>query len=88
MTAQLLPHQKAALNESSYGRLQQLYSGGKVHDVKNAIIYLRENVVGFFVAMPLDWGMGTAIDSDPTQHMSVDIASNDGAPEAKQEEQA
>lgn len=88
MTTQLLPHQKAALNESTYGRLQQLYPGGKVHDVKNAIIYLRDNVVGFFVAMPLDWGMGTTIDSDPTQHMSVDIASNDGAPKAKQEEQA
>jgi len=56
--------------------------------VKNAIMYLRDNVVGFFVAMPLDWGMGTALDSDPTQHMSVDIASNDDPRAAKQGEQA
>jgi phospholipase D1/2 len=84
MTTQLLPHQKAALNESTYGRLQQLYAGGKVHDVTKAIVYLKENVVGFFVAMPLDWGMGTVIDGDPTQHMSVDIASNDNPPNVKQ----
>jgi phospholipase D1/2 len=84
MTTQLLPHQKAALNESTYGRLQQLYAGGKVHDVDKAIVHLKENVVGFFVAMPLDWGMGTAINDDPTQHSSVDIASNDSPPNAKQ----
>jgi hypothetical protein len=77
MTAELLPHQKAALNAKTYGRRQQLYAGGTVHDVRKAIIYLKENVVGFFVAMPLDWGMGTAIENDPTQHATVDIASND-----------
>lgn len=84
MTTQLLPHQKAALNEKTYGRLQQLYAGAKVHDVQKAIVYLRQNVVGFFVAMPLDWGMGTAIEDDPTQHSTVDIASNDSPSNAKQ----
>jgi phospholipase D1/2 len=84
MTTQLLPHQKAALNESTYGRLQQLYAGDKVHDVNNAIVYLKENVVGFFVAMPLDWGMGTAIKDDPTQHGTVDIAKNDSLSHAIQ----
>lgn len=88
MTNQLLPHQKAALNETKYGRLQQLYSGGKVHDVTTAIRYLKENLVGFFVAMPLDWGMGTPITDDPTQHSTVDIASNDGISNTKQGSQA
>jgi hypothetical protein len=84
MTTQLLPHQKVALNASTYGRLQQLYAGDKVHDVNNAIVYLKENVVGFFVAMPLDWGMGTAIEGDPTKHGTVDIANNDSPSHAKQ----
>jgi len=84
MTAELLPHQKAALNEKTYGRRQQLYAGAKVHDVEKAIVYLRKNVVGFFVAMPLDWGMESAIKDDPTQHATVDIASNDSPYSAEQ----
>lgn len=87
MTTLLLPQQKTALNERTYGRLQQLYAGEKVHDVKNAIVYLRKNVVGFFVAMPLDWGMGTTIEDDPTKAHTVDIASNGSPDNAKHESQ-
>ncbi len=79
MTTQLLPFQKAALNENSYGRLQQLYPGGKVHDVSKTIIFLKENLVGFFIAMPLDWGMGTKIEGDPSKVtiLNIDIAKKD-----------
>jgi hypothetical protein len=84
MTTQLLPHQQASLNEKTYGRRQQLYAGDKVHDVNNAIVYMKENVVGFFVAMPLDWGMGTPIEGDPTQHGTVDIANIDSLSHATQ----
>ncbi len=76
MTTQLMTHQKAALNERSYGRLQQLYPGGKVHDVDRAILFLKNNLVGFFIAMPLDWGMGTKIEGDPSKvtALGIDIA--------------
>lgn len=88
MTTQLLPHQKAALKENTYGRMQQLYAGEKVHDVTKAILHLKQNVLGFFLAMPLDWGMGMKIDGDPSKHMSVDLASNETKPVGKQGDNA
>lgn len=74
MTSNMLPYQQASLRDSSYARRQQLYAGGKIHDVKAAIDYLRDNIVGFFVMSPLDWGMGTAIDDDVSKHITVDVA--------------
>ncbi len=79
MTNQLLPHQKKALTEAEYFRRQQLYSDGTVHDVDKAISYLKDNLVGFFVEAPLDWGAGTEVTRDPTKATvgKVDIASAD-----------
>jgi phospholipase D1/2 len=56
-----------------YGRALQLYEGGKIHDVTNAIKYLKSRVLGFFVAAPLDWGMGTEISGDLSKVNTVDI---------------
>lgn len=75
MTKDLLPHQVRGLKEMSFGRRQQVYSDGRVHDIKKAIQDLKE-IVGFFVAPPLNWGMKTEVD-DPTKAtaIGVDIAS-------------
>jgi hypothetical protein len=50
-----------------------------VHDVATATSYLKDNLVGFFVEAPLDWGAGTKVNSDPTNATvgKVDIASAD-----------
>jgi phospholipase D1/2 len=77
MTSKLLPHQTAGLNQTNYGRRQQLYTDGTVHDVDAAIAHLRNKVVGFFVAAPLDWGMAREIDGDVSKHMSIDLTKAD-----------
>jgi hypothetical protein len=56
-----------------YGRELQFYDGGKIHDVGNAIKYLKSRVLGFFVAAPLDWGMGTEISGDLSKGGTVDV---------------
>lgn len=48
-----------------------------MHDIAKAIKYLKANVVGFFVEMPLTWGEGVVVDGDPSGHGSVDIARRD-----------
>ncbi|WP_454691381.1 phospholipase D-like domain-containing protein [Achromobacter aloeverae] len=40
--------------------LQPAYMKGTAHDIGKAVAYLRANVKGFFVEMPLDWGARTA----------------------------
>jgi phospholipase D1/2 len=77
MTTTLLPHQRRALADPQFGRSQLLYSQRRVHDVDSAIQFLRENVGGFFLAAPLDWGMETKIDGNITKHSTVDIAQLD-----------
>jgi phospholipase D1/2 len=74
MTSRLLTHQRVAIGDSHFGRSQQVYGEGMVHDVQKAIVHLRSNVVGFFVAMPLDWGMGTELGGDISKTKSVDVA--------------
>ena len=80
MTDTLLPHQEAALHESRYTRRQQLFADGTVHDVETAIEYLKVNIVGFFVAAPLDWGKDHEIEGDPSKVSAgrVDIAAAAG----------
>ena len=80
MTTKLTAHQKSALKEPTYGRLQQLYAGGTVHDIDKTLIFLKGSVVGFFVSMPLDWGMGTTIKGNPGKHSTVDICAAPSAP--------
>ena len=76
MTGNLLPHQIAAINEVRYTRRQQLFADGTVHDVAAAIKYLKENIVGFLTAAPLDWGRDHNVKGDPSKVSSgrVDIA--------------
>ena len=74
MTDELLPYQKAALSNTQFGRMWQVYPGNRVHDVNAAIKFLRNEIVGFFVTAPLDWGMGAKIGGALDKHKSVDIA--------------
>ena len=76
MTDTLLPHQKSALDEMNYARRQQLFADGTVHEVDAAITYLKENIVGFFMAAPLDWGKDHKINGNPSKASAgrVDIA--------------
>lgn len=82
MTAQLEPHQQAGAQTpmNKFGSRYITYDGGKVHDVAKAITYLKEKTVGFFVAMPLNWGEGVVVEGDPTGHGSVDIGKADTLP--------
>lgn len=79
MTDSLEPHQKAGaqIPMTQFGKRYVTYAGGKVHDVAKAIKYLKANVVGFLVEMPLHWGDGVVVDGDPSGHGSVDIATDD-----------
>ena len=52
------------------------YPDGTVHDVVPAINFLKDNIVGFFVAAPLDWGKHTQIKHMPYREKSVDLAGN------------
>ena len=52
------------------------YPDGTVHDVVRAINFLKKNIVGFFVAAPLDWGKHTQIKHMPNRQKSVDLAGN------------
>jgi hypothetical protein len=74
MTTQLTPHQRTSLSETQFGRTQQLYHGGTVHNVSGAIQHLKSNVIGFFVSAPLDWTMAANIDGDLSKESTVDIA--------------
>lgn len=76
MTHVLLPHQRTALHEMRYTRRQQLFADGTVHDVDAAITYLRKNILGFFLAAPLDWGRGHETKGDPSKAslIRVDVA--------------
>lgn len=52
----------------------RVYPDGTVHDVKSAIDLLKKQVIGFFVAAPLDWGKHTQIKHMPNRQKSVDLA--------------
>ena len=54
----------------------RVYPDGTVHDVKSAIDLLKKQVIGFFVAAPLDWGKRTEIKGSPTSNSTVDLAHN------------
>ena len=56
---------------------QQLYADDLIHDVERAICYLRKNIIGFFTSAPLDFGLETAVDSNPSKFMTIDIAQNE-----------
>lgn len=79
MTDKLEAHQQtgAQIPMAQFGQRYITYAGGQVHDVAEAIKYLKANVVGFFVEMPLTWGEGVVVDGDPSGHGSVDIARGD-----------
>lgn len=53
-----------------------LYPDGTVHDVAPATKFLKDNIVGFLVAAPLDWGKKTEIKDSPTSNSTVDLAHN------------
>ena len=76
MTATLLPHQQEGLRipVKDVRNRYVTYDGDQVHNIEAAMEYLRNNLVGFFVTAPLNWGEGTKVDSGVDQHMSVDIA--------------
>jgi phospholipase D1/2 len=58
MTTALQPFQQQGLQVpvSEVHNRYLVYRGNQVHNIGPAIDYLKKNVVGFFVAMPLDWG--------------------------------
>jgi hypothetical protein len=74
MTTSLLTHQRVALNEKDPCRRHQLYAEGKQHDLAKALQYLKNQLIGFFVAAPLDWGIGTPITGALDTEFSVDLA--------------
>jgi hypothetical protein len=59
---------------SNYARALQLYDADRIHNVTAAIKYLKDSIVGFLVAAPLDWGMSTDIDGDVSKTSTVDLA--------------
>jgi phospholipase D1/2 len=76
MTKSLEPYQIAATKNVEFGRRQQVYEDGSVHDIEKAMDFLGKELVGFFVEAPLNWGMETKVNGDPTKHTTVDVASN------------
>jgi phospholipase D1/2 len=78
MTSQMLPHQQSSMDKSQYTHRQQTYENSKIHDVAKAIEYLMNNVCGFFVLAPLDWGKHQIISGDPTKGTAakVDLATH------------
>lgn len=54
----------------------RVYPDGTVHDVESAIDLLKTQVIGFFVAAPMDWGKKTEIKGSPTSNSTVDLAHN------------
>lgn len=54
----------------------RLYPDGTVHEVESAVDLLKKQVIGFFVAAPLDWGKRTEIKGSPTSNSTVDLAHN------------
>ena len=75
MTRQLMPHQKSNLHPPlGQERNRYLtYEGGMVHDVDKAIKYLRDEVVGFFVSVPLQWGHKEDVNNPGKAIFGVDI---------------
>ncbi|GAA5162788.1 phospholipase D-like domain-containing protein [Viridibacterium curvum] len=79
MTTQLRDHQRAALQVpmQNYKARYVTYAGNAVHDLEKAQKHLSDNLIGFFVQAPLQWGEGVEVDGSVDHHMSVDIASVD-----------
>jgi hypothetical protein len=73
MTKKLAPHQVAGLKRVPFGRQQQVYDDGSVHDVEKAITHLQTELVGFFVEAPLNWGMETQVNGNPTKETAVGV---------------
>jgi phospholipase D1/2 len=59
-----------------------LYPEGTIHNVVPATNFLKKNIVGFFVAAPLDWGKKTKTNGDPSRLRveGVDLAENTRRP--------
>lgn len=57
---------------------QVVYDGEKIHALGRAISYLKDNVIGFFVAAPLNWGHDARVDSNVAKKawVGVDLAEN------------
>ena len=57
---------------------QVVYDGEKIHALGRTISYLKDNVIGFFVAAPLNWGHDARVDSDVAKKawVGVDLAEN------------
>lgn len=76
MTKNLSPQQKERVKNLDFGRRVQLYDNGTVHDVNKAIKELGDELVGFIVATPLDWGTKVKIEGNPSKEsiINVDLA--------------
>jgi phospholipase D1/2 len=74
MTKKLMPHEVEGLKQVLFGRRQQIYDDGSIHDVEKAIRHLQRQLIGFFVEAHLDWGKETKIRFNPTGDTSVDVA--------------
>lgn len=81
MTTQIPNHLRNALNPGRPRHQLRLYDGHTIHNIEKALGYLKDNLIGFFVAAPLDWGMAAKIDGNPSKSNSVkvDIAQSEEA---------
>ncbi|SFG57716.1 phospholipase D1/2 [Duganella sp. CF458] len=73
MTKKLARHQVGGLKQIKFGRRQQIYDDGTIHDVDKAIMHLQNQLIGFFVEAPLNWGMETEVNWNPTKETAVGI---------------
>mgnify|MGYP003342667122 CR=1 FL=1 len=80
MTTELESYQvegrKASMDK--FHERQVVYDGEKIHALGRTISYLKDNVIGFFVAAPLNWGHDARVDSDVAKKawVGVDLAEN------------
>ncbi|MDQ0017613.1 phospholipase D1/2 [Variovorax boronicumulans] len=79
MTSNLMPHQQEGLRTpmEDFANRYVAYEGNQVHDIAKAINYLKSNVLGFFVLMPLNWGEGADVGGGVVKEYSVDLAQNE-----------
>jgi phospholipase D1/2 len=64
MTGKLAPFQEEGLRVpmKDFHNRYLVYPNNQVHDIGPAIDYLKQNVLGFFVQTPLNWGEGVKTD--------------------------
>lgn len=71
--------QEVTTDQPDFSRTPQLqtrYMKGKEHDVEAGLQYLRSTVRGFFVEMPLDWGIGEKVTPPAPRNSPIMIASD------------